>query len=56
MKKRLLLLSLSLLTPAMFDAQVDVDKPINLSGSNDSDRAITNLAAPIDGTDAANKD
>lgn len=37
-------------------AQVDINKPINLSGAADSDRAITNLAPPVNGTDAVNKD
>jgi hypothetical protein len=37
-------------------SQIDVDKPINLSGVNAADRAVTNLAPPVAGTDAANKD
>jgi len=36
-------------------AQVETDKPIHLSGVADADRAVTNLAMPVDDYDAANK-
>jgi hypothetical protein len=37
------------------EAQVQVDKPLDLTGG-DGHRMITNLEAPVSGTDAANKD
>jgi len=52
---KLFFTSVTLLSAALVSAQVDVDKPINLTGA-DGDRKITNLELPVDGTDAANKD
>ncbi|MCC6600012.1 MAG: hypothetical protein IT223_04980 [Crocinitomicaceae bacterium] len=37
-----------------FSGQIEVDKPIQLTGI-DSQRSITNLEAPVNGTDAVNK-
>lgn len=50
------LFSLVLLSGFMSLAQIDIDKPITMSGINPSDRVITNLAPPVNGTDAVNKD
>jgi len=36
-------------------AQIEIDQPIELTGS-DGNRAMRNLEAPVDGTDAVNKD
>jgi len=36
-------------------AQVEIDKPVHLTGGS-GDRAIKHLEAPVDGTDAVNKD
>jgi hypothetical protein len=36
-------------------AQVEIDQAIELTGA-DGDRAVRNLEAPVDGTDAVNKD
>jgi uncharacterized protein (TIGR02145 family) len=55
MKKHALLAGFVLLLFPNLNAQVDIDRPINLSGSDASDRSITNLSPPVNGTDAANK-
>ena len=55
MKKSIVFLFiLSIFSFATF-AQVHVDKPINLNGGT-GQRSITNLEAPVNGTDAVNKD
>jgi len=53
MKKRFFLAILSVHAAAF--AQVETDKHIQMTGVNDADRAITNLATPVNPTDAANK-
>jgi len=55
MKKLILLAGVVLFLLPNLNAQVDIDRPINLSGSDASDRSITNLSPPVNGTDAANK-
>jgi len=52
--KHLALLVLSLFTFSL-TAQVEIDQAIELTGT-DGDRAVRNLEAPVDGTDAVNKD
>ncbi len=49
------ILAVSILLNTHLIAQVDIDKPINLSGGV-GERAITNLELPVNGTDAVNKD
>jgi len=55
MKKLILLAGVVLFLFPDLNAQVDLDRSINLSGSDASDRSITNLSPPVNGTDAANK-
>jgi hypothetical protein len=45
----------SILISTAVCAQVEIDQAIELTGS-DGDRAVRNLEAPVDGTDAVNKD
>lgn len=47
--------SIGLMTIFNASAQVEINRPIQLTGES-GDRKITNLEAPVDGTDAANKD
>jgi len=47
--------AVTIFSAGLVTAQVDIDKPVNLTGA-DGDRKITNLELPVDGTDAANKD
>jgi hypothetical protein len=49
------MLTLLLICTVCAYSQVDIDKPINLSGGV-GERAITNLELPVNGTDAVNKD
>lgn len=53
--KNLAALAGALLLYGTLFAQVQMDKPIQMTGTNASDRAITNLATPVNPTDAANK-
>jgi hypothetical protein len=55
MKKLSIYLFVGMISSSAY-SQVLIDKPIQLSGSNASDRMITNLSAPVAGTDAVNKD
>src|SRR5262245_27663986 len=57
MKKAGLFYSLVLLVsiPSLTFSQVQVDKPIQLTGST-GQRSVSNLEAPVNGTDAVNKD
>jgi len=55
MKKLTLLAGFVLLLFPNLHAQLDIDRPINLNGSNASDRRVTNLSAPVNENDAANK-
>jgi hypothetical protein len=54
MKKAVVLSLLCFPIHAAF-AQVEVDRPVTLTGAADSDRAVKNLAMPEDDYDAANK-
>jgi len=55
MKKQILLMGFSLFFFSMLNAQVDIDKPVNLSGGV-GDRKMTNLELPVNPTDAASKE
>lgn len=48
-------LSVAFAASAIVSAQVEIDQAIELTGA-DGSRAVRNLEAPVDGTDAANKD
>jgi len=52
--KHFLLLLFTILTCGTY-AQLEVDQPIELTGA-DGNRAVRNLEAPVNGTDAVHKD
>ncbi len=53
--RKLIAFSFLTLASVGFNAQVEIDKPVQLTGA-DGDRRVTNLETPVDGSDAANKD
>src|SRR5687768_1959610 len=53
--KNILSCCAALLLNASLFSQVQIDKPIDLTGGT-NERSITNLEAPVNGTDAVNKD
>lgn len=55
MLKATISVHLLVLSAQMFNAQVQIDKHIELTGGT-GDRMLTNLEAPVNGTDAVNKD
>src|SRR5437762_1173448 len=54
--KKISIYCVALLVSSAAYSQVHIDKAIDLSGSSASDRMITHLSAPVNGTDAVNKD